>query len=179
MDVRELILSELSAHARQTYLGLGPGSFTWDDVTFLRACVVRQQHADDTAWSDFVERLKGHPSFASATRSYLRERGYVVHNLADHHLALAAFPEDTKPLSASDSQLLLEEMDRTWPMPAAESAHPEPQKTGKTRIMYIEEKPGLAGAARIGRVSFSQTGKTIYYATVPPRERIQGQLFQC
>jgi len=30
--------------------------------------------------------------------------------------------------------------------------------------MYIEEKPGLAGHARIGRVTFSATRKTIYYA---------------
>ena len=33
------------------------------------------------------------------------------------------------------------------------------------RIMYIECKAGnLTGAARIGRVSFSQTGRTLYYA---------------
>jgi len=33
-----------------------------------------------------------------------------------------------------------------------------------TRIMYIESKSsGINGPARIGRVSFSQTGKTIYY----------------
>jgi hypothetical protein len=30
-------------------------------------------------------------------------------------------------------------------------------------IMYIEEKPGLAGYARIGRVTFSQSRRTIYY----------------
>ena len=36
--------------------------------------------------------------------------------------------------------------------------------SNKTRIMYIERKAGsLEGAARIGRVSFSKTGKTIYY----------------
>lgn len=29
--------------------------------------------------------------------------------------------------------------------------------------MYIEAKPGLTGPARIGRVDFSKTGKTIYY----------------
>ncbi len=29
--------------------------------------------------------------------------------------------------------------------------------------MYIEMKPGLAGPARIGRVTFSKTRKTIYY----------------
>jgi hypothetical protein len=34
----------------------------------------------------------------------------------------------------------------------------------KTRIMYIEQKTDAgAGEARIGRVSFSQTGRTIYY----------------
>lgn len=34
----------------------------------------------------------------------------------------------------------------------------------RNRIMYIEDKSGgLSGPARIGRVSFSKTGRTIYY----------------
>jgi hypothetical protein len=34
----------------------------------------------------------------------------------------------------------------------------------KTRIMYIENKAGsLSGEARIGRVSFSKSGKSVYY----------------
>jgi len=34
----------------------------------------------------------------------------------------------------------------------------------KTRIMYIEDKSGgLSGAARIGRVTFSKSGKSIRY----------------
>ena len=34
----------------------------------------------------------------------------------------------------------------------------------KSRIMYIESKAdGLTGPARIGRVEFSKTGKTVYY----------------
>ncbi len=49
----------------------------------------------------------------------------------------------------------------------------EPTKKLKAtsgRIMYIESKGGgLTGPARIGRVSFSKTGKTIYY---------QGKTFQ-
>ena len=33
-----------------------------------------------------------------------------------------------------------------------------------SRIMYIEDKSGgLVGPARIGRVTFSKSGKTIYY----------------
>jgi hypothetical protein len=40
----------------------------------------------------------------------------------------------------------------------------------QTRIMYIENKAdGLTGAARIGRVSFSKTRRTLYY---------QGKSFQ-
>jgi hypothetical protein len=36
--------------------------------------------------------------------------------------------------------------------------------TRKPRIMYIEDKSGgLEGSARIGRVTFSKTGKTIKY----------------
>lgn len=35
----------------------------------------------------------------------------------------------------------------------------------KTRIMYIECKAeGMVGPARIGRVTFSKTGATLYYA---------------
>jgi|LakMenE18May11ns_1017448.scaffolds.fasta_scaffold9935386_3 hypothetical protein len=30
-------------------------------------------------------------------------------------------------------------------------------------VMYIEEKPGLAGHARIGRVRFSHSRRTVYY----------------
>jgi hypothetical protein len=33
-------------------------------------------------------------------------------------------------------------------------------------IMYIELKPGLAGPARIGRVRFSKTRKTLYYGDI-------------
>lgn len=34
----------------------------------------------------------------------------------------------------------------------------------KSRIMYVEYKgDGLAGDARIGRVTFSKTGKSVYY----------------
>jgi len=34
----------------------------------------------------------------------------------------------------------------------------------KSRIVYVEYKgDGLAGTARIGRVTFSKTGKTVYY----------------
>ncbi len=39
-----------------------------------------------------------------------------------------------------------------------------PKVSAKSRIMYIESKAnGLNGPARIGRVTFSKTGKSVYY----------------
>lgn len=41
---------------------------------------------------------------------------------------------------------------------------PEKLRECRSRIMYIEDKScGLEGSARIGRVFFSKTGKTLYY----------------
>lgn len=41
---------------------------------------------------------------------------------------------------------------------------PEAFKTSRSRIMYIEDKSdGLEGPARIGRVYFSKSGKSLYY----------------
>jgi len=44
----------------------------------------------------------------------------------------------------------------------------------RTRIMYIESKAeGLNGPARIGRVTFNRTGRTLYYKS-QSFHRIQG-----
>lgn len=41
---------------------------------------------------------------------------------------------------------------------------PKDFKKERSRIMYIEDKSkGIEGEARIGRVFFSKTGKTLYY----------------
>ncbi len=45
-----------------------------------------------------------------------------------------------------------------------EDQMPDDLSKCKSRIMYIEDKSsGLVGHARIGRVYFSKTGKTLYY----------------
>jgi hypothetical protein len=53
---------------------------------------------------------------------------------------------------------------------SAEDAQPPKRARTNSRIMYVECKAGeLIGAARIGRVTFSRTGRTLYY---------RGQRFQ-
>ncbi len=45
----------------------------------------------------------------------------------------------------------------------------------KTRIMYIERKAGkLTGDARIGRVTFNKTGRTIFYRDLVFRRIVGG-----
>jgi len=49
---------------------------------------------------------------------------------------------------------------REWPPDQL----PAEFRLSRSRIMYVESKSGgLEGAARIGRVYFSKTGKTLYY----------------
>ncbi|HRX83426.1 MAG TPA: 1-deoxy-D-xylulose-5-phosphate synthase [Phycisphaerae bacterium] len=49
----------------------------------------------------------------------------------------------------------------------------------KPRIMYVEHKgDGLSGTARIGRVSFSATGRTFYYRGMALR-KIKGYKRNC
>ena len=36
-------------------------------------------------------------------------------------------------------------------------------KMAKSEIMYIEEKDGITGSGRVGRVTFSKTGRTLTY----------------
>ena len=62
-------------------------------------------------------------------------------------------------------------VDRTnqWGQKIGDSL-PKQYRSERSRIMYIEDKSGgLEGDARIGRVYFSKTGKTLYY---------RGQTFQ-
>jgi hypothetical protein len=70
-------------------------------------------------------------------------------------------PRKKIPLAVIDAAYAANEFVGTRP---SESARLKGEK-GPSRIMYIENKSeGLSGGeARIGRVTFSKTGRTIYY----------------
>ena len=65
--------------------------------------------------------------------------------------------------------ILISHFSRHYPMKLESTEHnkdeiPKEFKLERSRIMYIEDKSlGLEGEARIGRVYFSKTGKTLYY----------------
>jgi hypothetical protein len=115
-----------------------------EEVTFVQSCVARLEHGDSGGWHDLVERSAGDGLFAHAFDPFLQAVGGSVDNIHSEEL--------------DDLLVLLRP-----PAPAGEEP-PAPTGQAKSAIMYVERKAGkLTGPARIGRVTFSKTGRTIYY----------------
>jgi hypothetical protein len=163
MDAREFILTELRMYCREEPLYADIAGFTWDDNTFLRTCIIRLQQGDDSAWLDFAKRLKGHHEFAIGVRSRLERCGYIHFTVANNELHIGSFPPEISPLSHDDADPLLQGLADTCSPAIVCDELPSNSNSGRSAVMYIESKPGLTGHARIGRVTFSKTRKTIYY----------------
>jgi hypothetical protein len=162
MDARVFILSELRAFCRREPLRAGFGGFTWDDITFLRSCLIRLEHGDDSAWNDFTRRLDRYRELRSGVLNLLEDLGFFYFDPGTSQMRMGAFPLEIKPLTLHDADVLLQCLGHEH-SPDVVDELPDSGKTGRSEIMYIEAKPGLTGPARIGRVTFSKTGKTVYY----------------
>jgi hypothetical protein len=65
---------------------------------------------------------------------------------------------------AAESDELRERRTAAWNAAAVSEDRNNSVHAMRARIMYVENKSdGLTGPARIGRVSFSRTGRTLYY----------------
>ena len=182
MDARQFILTQIDEACRQLSLS-DVGSPSWADGQFIRACTLRLDRADSSAWPEFVQRLKSNRNLAFAVRSILIDRS-IVHEARETGEITLKLPADAKQLSVKDEEQFRDSLNLYYE-PVFQFAdprvhyfpdNPDLYKTGNPKkfmppsnesrgeIMYIEMKPGLAGSARIGRVQFSKTRKTIYYA---------------
>jgi hypothetical protein len=69
-----------------------------------------------------------------------------------------------KRLAREFPDVTLPQISETESAEQVENPRPLKRPNEKSRIMYIEYKgDGIAGTARIGRVTYSQTGKSLYY----------------
>lgn len=182
MDPQLFILTQIHEACRETTLYDDYGSPSWTDGQFFRDCTLRLEREDDSAWADFLQRIGSDRDLTVAIRSMLMDRGVIfeVPDEDDVHLGL---PSHVRPFSKADEHRFVELLDvrnrdkAVFPDPAVHYVPDLPHlyKTEDAKkfippsqdlheqIMYIEMKPGLAGPARIGRVQFSKTRKTIYY----------------
>ena len=181
MNARVLILTEIYEACRQTTLYLDSTVPSWHDRQFFRACLLRIGRNDGTAWTEFLQRLAADRELTLAVRASLLDCGVLRSGSpSDVEFCLAT---DVAPLTTAEASYFLRLLNVSQREQAV-FAHPwtqvcsdkpyayslessqrfiEPKLRESGEIRYIEMKPGLAGPARIGRVQFSQTRKTIYY----------------
>lgn len=164
MNAPELFLTELRNFVRYESARTGLDAFTWDDNTFLRTAIIRIQQGDKTAWLDFLNRLSSRQDLASSVRIRLEEWGYLRYDFANDKLMIGLLPPETTAFSPDDADALLECLHDAVDTVDAPDELPQRERDSRSKIMYIEYKgDGLVGPARIGRVTFSQSHKTIYY----------------
>jgi len=158
---------------------------SWSDGQFFRACMLRLERDDPSAWPEFLQRLDSDHDLTLAVRSILIDRFVVLAELETNNIELN-LPSDVKQLPPADEERFLQSLNASgrdialFPNPCAQFAPDRdhllllcsiedrkkfipPSKHSNGEIMYLEMKPGLVGPARIGRVRFSKTRKTIYY----------------
>lgn len=162
MDARVLFLTQLRNIFRDEFLREELDGFTWDDAVFLRTAIIRIQHGDDSAWADFIERLTRRSEFAAAVRLQLISWGYLSYESVKEWLLIRWLPTESERLQEQDVEAIFECLRQAHQRSDQPDEPPAPRPNRNSAIMYIEYK---GGPARIGRVTFSQTRKTIYYNT--------------
>ncbi|MEQ8790197.1 MAG: hypothetical protein RIC55_28130 [Pirellulaceae bacterium] len=193
MDARLYLLTTIYEVLRPLNLWDEYGKPGWSDRQFMRDCVLRFKRGEHAAWNDFLVQLESDRPLAIVILCLLADHRILLSiakeegveadpitaidgfmdqakrgpdisemefNLPD---AVASFTqEDERHLRAAfDTRVAPQTPTNYSPQDAKRFLPPASRSTGD--IMYIEKKPGLAGPARIGRVRFSKTRKTIYY----------------
>jgi len=159
MDTKLIILKRLEEICRGSDLN-DVGEIRWNDGQLLRSCTIRAERGDPNGWQTFIEHLQGQRDVAWGFRRVFEDLGWATYS-PEHDRLLLTLPDDLPALAESVAEQLVRVLD---PEPEFEETDPAPDSESLGTIMYIEEKPGLAGHARIGRVRFSASRKTIYYA---------------
>ena len=156
MDTQRLILERLNDTCGSLDLD-DVGEIRWDDGQLVRKCAIRAQRGDPSGWRDFMSHVSTHPDVACGFIRIFENLGWAHYSVEEDCLKL------TLPLGFPPIDDATEKELTCFLNPTIEIADERPKIDKLGTIMYIEEKPGLAGHARIGRVTFSATRKTIYY----------------
>lgn len=178
MDAKVAILKRLDMICRERNLD-DVGEIQWNDGQVVRSCTIRAQRGDPGGWHSFIEHLRENPSVAWGFYRIFEELGWAAYSIEeDRHVLMndnsveangfiagatttRYFPTEQLPkLTEADSKQLISAL---VPNPIPRDVEPRPRHKRREAVMYIEAKPRLTGHARIGRVHFSPSGRTLYY----------------
>ncbi len=157
MDIKSLILERLNETCRSLDLD-DMGDVQWDDGQVIRKCAIRAQRGDPSGWDDFITHVKSNRDVSYGIIRMFRDFGWAKYSIENDRMELT-LPKDYPPIENETTRELISLLNPDW-----EIEDEEPKKQKRGAIMYIEEKPGLTGHARIGRAAFSATRKTLSYA---------------
>lgn len=158
MNTQQLILERLDETCRSLDLD-DLGDIQWNDAQLLRKCALRAKLGDPTGWREFLAHVNANRRVAWGFINMFENLGWAKYSKEKKRTELA-LPQDYPQIDDDTKEALIAFLNPQDESPTDES--PTTEKLGI--IMYIEEKPGLTGHARIGRVTMSATRKTIYYA---------------
>lgn len=156
MKPRDELFQKLDEHIRSLPV-TDTTDITWDDAKAIRGFALRQARGDGSAWPEFLDYLRSRRDLPWAIFRTLERLGWVKTTI-DHDAGDLSYCLAYPMLLDSDRSDLMRIL--TGPRQILDES---PKSDKPSKVMYIEEKPGLAGHACIGRVTFSGTRKTLYY----------------
>ncbi len=159
MNARLALLDRLHAICRKMDLSY-VGRIKWEDDRVIRSCLVEMRRGDASAWTRFLDYLRSHVDLAHGVRCILEDIGWCAGDIIDDDLVWRLTDEAPSLLDSDRDELLY----LVFSHPSEAEPMQAPSRESPGEIMYVEEKPGLSGRARIGRVRRSASGKTLYYA---------------
>jgi hypothetical protein len=183
MDAAVFIVTLINDALRQRTLFDDLGTPSWTEGQLIRAYAVRLKRGDASAWKEFQQCLDRSRDLTLAVLEILIDQ-FVVLQMPDTGNFEINLPGNVKPLPIQSEKNFLSSLNVRDREPVAVYPDPRvhyapdfphlyklgdpnkfiaPSKSSRGEIMYIEMKPRLAGPARIGRVTFSHTRRTIYY----------------
>jgi hypothetical protein len=182
MDARCFILTQIHEVCRGLTLD-DLESPSWSDGALIRAWSLRLARRDFSAWSEFIDRLRAKRDLTLTVRQTLIDLEVLRESFSRSFHVTLHLPADVTPFTRSEAQEFLAVLDvwqrdqivlagptaslvsnKAWGYRGTDrKAFIPPSKSSRSKIMYFEMKPALSGPGRIGRIHFSQTGKTIYY----------------
>jgi hypothetical protein len=154
------LLQQLDQFCRNSGLN-DVGDIQWADGQMVRSCTIRTKRGDSEGWRAFLSHLQSNCNAAYGIRRAFLKLGSATNTVIDDCLTFQLC--ENLALSIQEANELNAVLDCSQPfeIPNKLPALNHPQRT---MIMFIEQKPGLTGHAKIGRLTTSATRRTIYYS---------------
>ena len=153
------LLQQLDNFCRKSQLN-DVGDIQWSDGQVVRYSTIRTERGDPDGWHTFLSHLQSNCNFANGIRCAFLNLRLATINVFDDSMSFQL--SHNLALSIREANELNAVLDPPQNL-EIQNKLPDLKHARHTMVMFIEQKPGLTGHARIGRVTTSATRRTIYY----------------